>query len=372
MAEPDDQRPARLLISGYFGFNNAGDEAILTAMVTSLRQHLPRVELAVISGNPALTGEQHGVRTVGRTDLPGIARQLRWADLLLSGGGSVLQDVTSSRSLLYYLGVVLLARCLGTPVMFYAQGVGPIEKPFNRWLTARVADGVALITVREEGSRRVLQELGVKRPPIQVTADQVFCLEPAPSPEARSILEREGASLDGRPLVGVALRGWRGEERYTRAVARAADALVEEYGAQVVFMPLQATADRPVARDTAALMQHEAVVLEGDYSAMEIMALTGMMHLVIGMRLHALVFAAVQGVPLVGLVYDPKVEDFLRLVDQPSAGRVDEVDEQSLLAAARQVLEHREETQRRLGELGGELVRMAHENSRLVAGLLGR
>ncbi|NLJ34456.1 MAG: polysaccharide pyruvyl transferase CsaB [Firmicutes bacterium] len=359
----------RLVISGYFGFNNAGDEAILTSMLGSLHKHIPGLEVTVISGNPVQTASQHGVRAIKRTNLLGILGALRQSDLLLSGGGSVLQDVTSSRSLIYYLSIILLAKLCGTKVMFFSQGVGPIRGPLNRLLTGFVADRVDFITVREDASRRTLRELGVRRPPIRVTADQVFCLQPAPDSRAQAILIREGIPLD-RPMVGIALREWQGLQGYKRAVAQAADWLVENHGVQVVFLPLQAPADVPVAREVAGLMAAPATVLAGDYGAQEILALTGKMDFIIGMRLHALIFAAVQGVSMVGLVYDPKVEDFLTLVDQPAAGQVAHLTARDIIRCVEALWPRRREVGARLREQGRELVELAQENSRLVYTLL--
>lgn len=103
----------KILISGYYGFSNAGDEAMLTAIVTSLKQQDPQVELTVISGHPEVTAKLHPVKAVHRFDLPGIVRALWHADLLLSGGGSLLQNVTSRLSLYYYLSIIGLAGLMG-------------------------------------------------------------------------------------------------------------------------------------------------------------------------------------------------------------------------------------------------------------------
>ncbi|MGI6574680.1 MAG: polysaccharide pyruvyl transferase CsaB [bacterium] len=363
--------PHRLVISGYFGYNNAGDEAILTAMVSSLRRYLGQVEMTVISGNPVQTAAQHKVKAISRTNLFGIILALKQADLLLSGGGSILQDVTSSRSLVYYLGVVVLAKFCGTPVMFFGQGVGPIRRPVNRFLTAQVANRVDLITVREAASRQTLQKLGVNRPEIKVTADQVFCLEPAAQEQVRKILAREGVAFD-RPLIGISLRSWKKYQAYKQAVAEAADWLVERCGARIIFLPLQSPADVPVAQEVAGMMKSPAKILAGSYTAQELMGITGSMDMVLGMRLHALIFAAAQGVPLAGLVYDPKVEDFLQLIGQPVAGMVQSVTGAEIIACLDQVWINRNRIRDSLREKGRELVELAHENSKLVAELLRR
>src|SRR5574344_2548048 len=126
---------SKIVISGYYGFNNAGDEAMLTAIVESLRKLEPEVALTVISGNPTETKTKYNVESIYRFDAPQILTALKNTDLLVSGGGSLLQDVTSKKSLLYYLTVIAAAKHFGKKVMFFAQGIGPIRCGFLRTLT---------------------------------------------------------------------------------------------------------------------------------------------------------------------------------------------------------------------------------------------
>ena len=99
---------SKIVISGYYGFANAGDEAMLTAIIKSLRSTEKSVELTVISGNPEMTSAQHQVNSIHRFNFFEIIKSLHGCDLLISGGGSLLQDVTSMRSLLYYLSILAL------------------------------------------------------------------------------------------------------------------------------------------------------------------------------------------------------------------------------------------------------------------------
>ena len=142
----------RIVVSGYYGAKNAGDEAMLAAMLEVLGDLDPELHITVISANPADTERRHGVHAVGSLDARGIFRAMRHADLLISGGGSLLQNVTSRRSLYYYMAVILLAFLLGKRTMLYAQGIGPVTGKFAcrcmRWLGNRVS----LITVRDEGT----------------------------------------------------------------------------------------------------------------------------------------------------------------------------------------------------------------------------
>lgn len=116
----------RVVISGYYGFDNMGDEMVLAGILAGLRRLDPGVRVTVLSAHPAATAREHGVDAVSRTHLPSILAALARADLLISGGGSLLQDVTGPFNIPYYVGVMELARLRGVPVMMMAQGIGPV------------------------------------------------------------------------------------------------------------------------------------------------------------------------------------------------------------------------------------------------------
>ena len=187
----------RVVISGYFGLGNAGDEAVLAATVAMLRARLPGVEPVALTADPLTTNALHGIAGVPRMAPRRLLAALRGADLLLSGGGSLLQDATSLRSLLYYLAVLAVAQRVGCRTMVFAQGIGPLRRPVSRRLVRRVVDRVEAVTVRDEASAALLREVGVRRPPIEVTADPVFALAPVEAPIAPP---------PGRPRIAVALR----------------------------------------------------------------------------------------------------------------------------------------------------------------------
>ena len=163
-----------ILISGYYGFDNIGDESILRTLVTSLRERIPDCSLTVLSHDPAATREKYGVEAVERMSPLAIARAVRRCDMLISGGGSLLQDVTSSKSLHYYLAIIRFAQLLGKKVFIYSQGIGPIEKDADRRATARALRRADGIVVRDERSAALLAEIGVPAERVVITADPVI------------------------------------------------------------------------------------------------------------------------------------------------------------------------------------------------------
>ena len=139
---------SKIVVSGYYGSKNAGDEAMLAAMIEVLSELDPKLHITVISADPADTERRHGVKAIPWLGIGAIWAAIRDADLVISGDGSLLQNVTSGRSLYYYLSVIFLARLLSKPVMLYAQGIGPVCGSFPRWLMTAVSQKVSRITVR--------------------------------------------------------------------------------------------------------------------------------------------------------------------------------------------------------------------------------
>ena len=324
---------SKIVISGYYGFCNAGDEAMLSAMIGAFWDLEPGIRITVISGNPRDTAERHGVKAVHRFDMAGIARAVGEADLLLSGGGSLLQDVTSDRSLYYYLSSMWLAKRLGTPVRLYGQGIGPVGGSLARSVTRMVCRQADLITVRDEGSQKELLAMGVDRPAIKVTADPVLAMHPVSPHAGRLVLRRYG--MEGaKPLIGLAVRQWKNLSQYKQQLAEAADELIRRYDARVVFLPMQIPDDVVVSQAILQQMKEKqaASVLAERFSTTEFLSIVGNLDLLIGIRLHALIFGAVMQIPVVGLSYDPKIERFLASIGERPVTDLESVTAQAVLA----------------------------------------
>ncbi|BCV20134.1 polysaccharide pyruvyl transferase CsaB [Moorella sp. Hama-1] len=355
---------ARAVISGYYGFQNAGDEAVLYSIIAALRDLAPDLELTVLSHNPAQTAANFQVQAVDRWRLARVAGAIRRADLVISGGGSLFQDVTGPKSLLYYLGIVLLARLWRKPVVIYAQGLGPLQRRWSRWLTGRVLNKVQLITLRDSESRQLLEELGVRHPPVYVTADPVLGLDPGAMDLQPGFAKWEQLELTG-PVVGISVRSWPGAGECWPSLARVADDLVAG-GWQVLFLPLHFPADVDACRQVARLMHNPVVILKENLDLPTLMGLTGRLQFLIGMRLHALILAAVMGVPFLALPYDPKVAALARMMEQPATGYLAGISYTGLGAAVKAALANREEHARRVQVAAAELRPRALDTARLT------
>lgn len=359
---------SKILLSGYYGFANAGDEAMLTSIVDALRAGRPDIEITVLSGNPTRTAAKHKVKSIGRFDAWGFIKALRKTDLVLQGGGSLLQDVTSSRSILYYLSILWMAALFGKRFMIFSQGIGPIRAGWAKKLTAALLRRATMVTVRDDGSYEELLSMGLEPERITVTADAVFALPTGDAARGRELLQGVGVDA-ARPVIGLALRNWQGSKLFSKEFAHAAELLRDKLQAQIVFLPLQFPSDTVFAESIIKLMTdtHDVYVLREGYDTWEYISMVGQLDLVIAMRLHALVFAALTGVPYLGVSYDPKVDRFVTGMGGKVIASVEQVSAADLVRAAEDVYGGGRKSS---GEKISDLRRQAAENIRRAIGLL--
>ena len=364
-----------ILISGYYGSRNGGDEAMLSAMLEVLREEDAELNFTVISMNPDYTKKRHNVDAVKWLDIFSIIRKLIAADLLISGGGSLLQNVTSRRSLYYYLGIIFLAKIFGCKVMLYAQGIGPIRGGIAHWLMRLIVNRVDLITVRDKGSLAELNRLKINRPPIHLTADPVLAIHPVPVEIGKKILERHNLtdnSHNRKLKIGVAVRRWIDWDNCQGELAAALDKLATELDAEIIFLPMQYPEDIKASESIAALMKNPAVVIDEELLTAQMMSIVGCMNVLIGIRLHALIFAGVMDVPIVGISYDPKIDRFLDSIDEKPVASLNDITAQKIFDATVKKIRVDKEFDAAKQNLKYELRMLAVENARLAVSLIDR
>ncbi|MBP8629245.1 MAG: polysaccharide pyruvyl transferase CsaB [Negativicutes bacterium] len=360
---------SKIVISGYYGFKNAGDEAMLAAMIEVLSKLDDSLHITVISGDPQDTIKRHGVRAVYWLNYYDIAKAIKNSDLVISGGGSLLQDVTSARSLYYYISIMVLGKMLGKPVMLYAQGIGPITGKRAKQIMKLMGNKVDLITVRDEGSVEELAELGITKTPIYCTADAVLAIEKVDKTVGQKILAKY--NILNEPVIGISVREWYEWDHYKEVLAKVADEINVQLGAKVVFIPMQYPEDVKAAEKIAQKMQKDVIILNEEYNTSELLSIVGNLDLLMGIRLHALIFAGVMGVPMIGISYDPKIDRFLESIGEESTGcllslKPDKVIEQIKLKWQEKQTEKKDEV------LLQKLKKAAFSNAELALGLINK
>lgn len=363
------RRRFRVVMSGYYGFSNAGDDAILQSIHGGILAASDDIQVTVLSHDPEQTRRQYGLDAVYRFDLVQVGRALRRCDALLSGGGSLLQDRTSTRSLLYYLMVIRWAKKLGKPVMLYANGIGPVTKPENRKKVKQTVELANVVTLRDRASAQELRDMGVKHPELHITADPVFNLVPAGADRGRDLLVKAGLP-EGRKFAAVSVRDWPAARQFPQQAAQLCDHLHRTYGMETVFLLMQPAADRETTEQVRRAMESPSYLLDVPATPSELMAVLGQAELCVAMRLHTLIFAARMAVPTVGLVYDPKVDSYLKELDLPSAGEVERFDVDRACQVCDELMADYDRILARLKERSAALSAAARENEALLLELL--
>jgi len=354
-----------IMICGAYGRGNAGDEAILSCILSAMEGAAPRSDMRVISKNPAATRLGLRVDASHTFNIFSLVKRLRRTKLFISGGGTLIQDASSSRSLFYYLMTIWLAKKLGAKVIMYGCGVGPVTRKFNRRLARRVIDSCAdAVCARDRLSLDELDELGVKSPEIILAADPVlgYARQRAPS---GPVLAKLGLP-EGKYML-IALREWKGHtEKITAAAAAAVKYAYETHGLTPVFLPMEHPRDLGVSKRAAALCGCPNYVVENRLSTADVVSLISGMGAVLAMRLHAVIFAAAAGVPAAGISYDMKVEGFMSYIGLPLFTTLADCSEQTLRGLIDRALATPE---MRLESAAIDLLESEAENSRKAAEL---
>lgn len=303
-----------ILLAGYYGFRNWGDEGSLATLLQVLEPSC----CLVLSGNPAFTERVYGVRAVPRMNLHAVRHAIRTTDALILGGGSLLQDATSLRSLLYYLMLIQTGLKYRKRVLPVAQGVGPLHRRFSCWLTARVLNRIPFISLRDEESATFLRSIGVRQE-LRIDADLTWALQPAQPP---------WMPPTQRPCVGLAPRAWK-----NAPIESAFSALTRtllEQGFTPVLIPMQESQDRAlceaIAKATGTLLLPEPS------HPVQLLGVMQTLQAMVAVRLHGAIFALSQGVPTLCVVYDPKVRALAEQVAMPTV-ELDEALTQQLPSA---------------------------------------
>ncbi len=332
-------RQSAVTVCGAYGRGNAGDEAILQAILEELREADPDVTIYAVSRDPRSTRMHHRIRAVHTYDLLAFRRLAGRTKLLLNGGGSLIQDVTSRRSLWFYLYTLAAAKRRGAKVVMYGCGIGPVRYPGDRKLSARIISRcVDVITLREDHSLEELQRLGVSGPEVLLAADPSLTLGAAGEDRTDSFLLSAGLDPRGQYLC-FALRPWPGFEERIPAFAAAAEAMSREMGLMPLFLPIDESRDPGAAEQVAKLLGVPYRLLPAPPDPETAAGVLSRMRAVVSMRLHGLIFAAGRGVPLVGVVYDPKVRAFLRYIGQDRYLDLEDVTAEALCGLVRSALE---------------------------------
>jgi O-antigen biosynthesis protein len=379
--------PKRIMIAGYYGFGNTGDEAILEAIIQELRELYAGIAMIVVSGDPSHTERNYPVQAIPWADVQRIKNEMALCDLVLLGGGGLFHDywgfdpnaVLTSRhiGIAFYTSIALLSAILKKPLMLYAVGAGPLYSEMGKSFVSAIAEQARIVSVRDEESRDQLLSLGITNKSIHVTADPVYNLRATPG--GNSLKNPE---ITGNPILGVTLRNWDFEiqpEIWELQIAQAIDAFLDLHSdGRAIFVPFQDVEEQllddvRISERVRGLMKNfeRTTLYKSSHSTSEKAAILSECDLVMGMRLHSLILAIASSVPVVGLVYDPKVRYMMVQTGiEKYAIDLKKATSTALITLLEECYQNRDELAHSLHDASPLLAKRAHQTALLAGDLL--
>ena len=295
------------VVAGYYGFGNAGDEAILRAITENVGGRL-----TVLSSRPLSTRYSCACDAVNRFDYFAVSRAMKRAGLLIFGGGSLLQNKTSTKSLMYYLALLSQAKKRGCTVMIYSNGIGPVYGDGNITAVKNALMSADVVTLRDAETVGKAVKIGVPAERLTLSYDPAVLLKP-PLPELEKHAVGKYAPDGG--YIAVCLRRMKNRAA-VGVLSEACGTVYERTGRGVAVIAMDKRRDGKVCgalvSELLRRMPADKVRMASGISYSEAAALIAYSDAVYSMRLHALIFAVCRGVPCVGVAHDEKINDYIR------------------------------------------------------------
>lgn len=344
----------KILIAGYFGCGNLGDDAILVGLKDGLDNE--DVELTCLSGNPSESFSLYGMRAVPRKDFKSIDEEIKACDILAFAGGSIFQDVTSVRSPAYYANLVTKAKKAGKKVVFMGQGVGPLNTFFGKRFAVSSFKAADEIVVRDPGSAALLRELGVNRP-VHVGADMAFLMRP---PVQRP--DDTEFSVGGMKTVGIAPRPFGKQTKHVVQLFGEFARMLYQANTIPILIEMDQAHDRNLIAEIAKAQGGKMPDIRRLQTPMQVQERMSRMEAVVAMRLHAGILATTVGVPTFMVSYDPKVTAFSKLLELHTAPNLEGLTAQRLFESFQAFQKEKERNLRTLERKRDEFRKSAEVN----------
>lgn len=343
-----------LVLSGYYGFRNSGDEAVLQSILTALEEESRtsgiQIIPVVLSVDPEWTSKMYSVKAVHRMKFGEVRNAIKNSDGLISGGGSLLQDATGLKSIPYYLGVIKLAQWLGKPTFVYAQGIGPVHRKLFHPFIATVFRRCNYVSVRDTESAELLRTMGLRDYEMNVVPDPVMGMVLSEKDGRDDTAQDVRDGQEQLPLVGVSVRFWNNDRSELTKIAEGLIALCKRRPVHIRFLPFHFPGDDEASQFCMELIERANVLGNGSKLSIapetehpqEMLREVSRCNLLIGMRLHSLIYAASQNVPMLGVSYDPKIDHFMGRLGSVPVGTTQDLDPRIMAAEGERLLQDSE------------------------------
>ncbi len=345
----------KILLAGYYGFGNLGDEAILEMAIKQILEITDKKNITVLSGNKEVTSRKYNVNTIDRYNVFSIANKLMKSDALVFGGGSLLQDITSKRSIYYYLFLIKLAKIMNNKVIMLSQGIGPIVNENSKKAVQSTLNYIDYITVRDKHSKEFLENLGMDKNKIFLSTDPVINLRAG---------ENYTAKNSGRKKVCFSLRNWKNAD-VSKKISVLTEKLIES-NIECYFIPFYYNEDLELIDEVEKNIGDKAVYYKEKLTTGDAFDIIKGMDVLVGVRLHSLIFAAAANVPFAAVSYDHKVDHFANSVNMKVACSIDNIDVDVLYNEIMKKINNEDEEKKKLSESVSSLRELTKINYKIL------
>jgi polysaccharide pyruvyl transferase CsaB len=345
----------KILLAGYYGFGNLGDEAILEMTIKQILEITDRNNITVLSGDKDVTRKKYNINTIDRYNVFSIVNKLMKSDAIVFGGGSLLQDITSKRSIYYYLFLIRLAKIMNNKVIMLSQGIGPIVNENSRKAVQRTLALVDYITVRDKHSKEYLEGIGMDTNKISLSTDPVINLKAG---------ENYVAKHSGRKKICFSLRNWKNTD-VSQKISKLALKLIEN-NMECYFIPFYYNEDLELIDDVEKNIGEKAVYYKERLTTGEAFDIIRSMDVLVGVRLHSLIFAAAANVPFAAVSYDHKVDHFANSVNMKVACSIDNIDVDMLYDEIIDKINNEDEEKKKLSKSVEQLRELTKINYKIL------
>lgn len=306
-----------VVLSGYYGYQNFGDDIVLKTLIQELKARKPGIEILALTQRPRQMAVRFGVDCQNRFSLRAVRSAFRQSSVYINGGGSLLTDATSKRSLAYYASMLSQAKKSGLTTILLSNGVGPLRSRSSEKIAGQALQCADLITLRDQDSYVLAQQLGCQQE-IHLAADLAVLFRPDPI-KTRQLRRQCGAmGLEAGKYAVVCLRNWRENVLgFEQIIAAGCDYLAQKYGLTPVLLPVQPDKDRAISHKTLSQMTSHGIVLDRGLDDLDLIySWIAGARVCISMRLHPLICAFSANTPLLGISYDKKISVFLEEINE--------------------------------------------------------
>ncbi|AOZ93218.1 polysaccharide pyruvyl transferase CsaB [Paenibacillus crassostreae] len=342
--------PHKIVISGYYGYKNSGDEAVLQSILTALQEQATeagiQIQPVVLSIDPERTSATYGIEAVHRMKLGEVRQAIKSSCGLISGGGSLLQDATGMKTIPYYLGIIKLAQWMGKPTFIYSQGVGPVNHGLFYPMIKSVFKKCAYISVRDQQSGELLQKMGLNANVIDVVPDPVMGLQLRNNEISNEVINYDPISL---PVIGISVRYWEQDRKELVKIVEGLQQVMSHQPLHLRFLPFHLPSDVEASQfmidllgDTRSTGSRVSLCADVDHPQ-DMLREISECQIVIAMRLHSLIYAANSQVPMIGISYDPKIDHFLNRLDLSAVGNTATLNAGDISSELERILFHEED-----------------------------